>query len=503
MAVDDPTLRTLLRRRDLELTLLSPTEAKVGDRLDRPLRWVHSSDLLDPTPFLADDLLLLTTGIQLTDGDAAQAQAYVTRLADRGVAGLGFGADVHHAGAPSELIAACAALGMPLFEVPYRTPFIAVARAHAEAIAAQAYARRSWALDAQRALAIAALRPRGLESTLSELARRIDVWVGMFDAGGALTHEHPPRSLAEPAAADLSAHVGELLARGAQAAQSVTADGQPFLLFTLGRGGHLRGVIALATDALDPEARTVVTSVIAMAGLAREQSEQLNRSRARLHSQVLQSLLRDDPALARRVLGSLPVAPVLVGVASADAPAEAIVEWCERRRLEDGLAYFGAAAPSGMVLVVSAAQEQVYAQIADRFSAQWGVSAADGYGSFARMHEQAVFALGRSDDAVTRYADTASASMIGALSTDEARLVAESRLAPIRQVDAASGSDLERTLRVWLEHDAVLDASANALGVHRHTLRSRIAQASALLGVDLATFPARAELWIALHAAGE
>ena len=56
---------------------------------------------------------------------------------------------------------------MPLFEVPYRTPFIAVARANAEAIAAQAYARRSWALAAQRAIALAALRPDGLGATVA------------------------------------------------------------------------------------------------------------------------------------------------------------------------------------------------------------------------------------------------------------------------------------------------------------------------------------------------
>jgi hypothetical protein len=80
---------------------------------------------------------------------------------------------------------------MPLFEVPYRTPFIAVARAHSEAIAAQAYARRSWALDTQRALALAALRPRGLDATVAELGRRLGVWVGMYDAAGALQLSHP------------------------------------------------------------------------------------------------------------------------------------------------------------------------------------------------------------------------------------------------------------------------------------------------------------------------
>src|SRR5690606_23256662 len=123
---------------------------------------------------------------------------------------------------------ACETANLPLFEVPYDTPFIAVARAHSEAIAAQTYARRSWALDSQRALAIAALRPRGLESTLSELAVRLDRWVGTFDATGLLVHEHPHRPAADTDA--LAARATELITRGGHASQSLTLGTEPFTL---------------------------------------------------------------------------------------------------------------------------------------------------------------------------------------------------------------------------------------------------------------------------------
>ncbi|WP_275090545.1 helix-turn-helix domain-containing protein [Microbacterium sp. K41] len=52
-----------------------------------------------------------------------------------------------------------------------------------------------------------------------------------------------------------------------------------------------------------------------------------------------------------------------------------------------------------------------------------------------------------------------------------------------------------------MEHDARAEPAAAALGIHRHTLRSRVAQAGAMLGVDLASFPARAELWALLQTA--
>ncbi|GGM57695.1 PucR family transcriptional regulator [Microbacterium saperdae] len=498
---DQPTLRALLSRRDLGLHLVSPDDSLAFDALDRPLRWVHSSDLADPTPFLAEDLVLLTTGTQFDE--AGTADLYVSRLIDRGVLGLGFGTEVHRAGIPEELLTACVSHGLPLFEVPYRTPFIAVARAHSEAIAAQAYARRSWALDTQRGLALAALRPRGLDATLDELGRRLDAWVGMFDAAGALALAHPRDAVAQDVRERLGERVMEILTRGLEAGQSLTIDDHTFMLFTIGRGGHLRGVIALAIDALDQEARSVVTSVIAMAGLAMEQSEQLARSRRRLHTQLLASLLTDDPTLARRVLGSLPPAPVVVAVAS-DAPAGPMAEWWERHRAEHGTSVFLAESEDGVTMCLSADDDALLDEVAARFGVRIGVSDPDAYDSFARAHAQALTVLRQhGTHGVARYSDTVGSSILTALATDEARLVAESRLAPLREHDARTGAELEWSLRCWLEHDARAESAAAVLGVHRHTLRARIAQAGGLLGTDLSTFPARAELWTLLQTARE
>lgn len=496
--MDQPTLRALLRRDDLGLRLVSSENALREGALDRSMRWVHSSDLTDPTPFLADDLALLTTGSQFADEDAASMDAYIDRLSARGIVGLGFGTGIgrHRSGVPDRLIRACAAAGIALFEVPYDTPFIAVARAHSEAIAAQAYARRTWALDTQRALARAALRPRGLESTLSELARRLEQWVGMFDATGALVHEHPHDRLPSDDATDLSLRATELITKGGQAGQSLTLGTQSFTLFTLGRSGHLRGVIALGTATLDSEARAVVTSVIAMAGLALEQNDQLERGRRRLRSQVLASLLLDDPTLAGHVLGSLPSSPMVIAVADADAPADAIGQWWERRQAEHGTAVFSAASDAGFTMCVSVEDEQLFDEVAARFGIRLGISEPEAYGAFSRAHAQAVVALRHGAPGAVRYVDTVASSILTAFATDEARLVAESRLAPLRE-----HADLEQSLRVWLEHDARYESAAVALGIHRHTLRARIVQAARLLDLDLKSFPARAELWAALQTA--
>ncbi|GAA2009601.1 PucR family transcriptional regulator [Microbacterium ulmi] len=506
-APDAPTLRSLLRRHDLRLRLEGDEADLEPDALDRPIRWIHSSDLADPTPFLSEGLALLTTGTQFREAgeDAVPYADYVRRLAARGVLGLGFGTEVVRDGIPPALADACRAERMPLFEVPYRTPFIAVARANAEAIAGQAYARRSWSLAAQRAISLAALRPDGLGATLAELARQFETWVGLFDASGALAREHPAGALDADVLAALADDVGAVLRRGARAGSALHVGGTPFTLQTLGRGGHLRGVIAIAAGDLDQEGRGVLTAVIAMAGLALEQNEGLSRARGLLRAGLVPSLLSDDPSLARRIArdlwGGLPQAPVVVAVTdAAPARSDAASEWLELRATDTRGAVFYGRGDEGLVLVVGAADTSALDEFASRFGIRLGASEPTAYTGFSAAHGQAATALRRATAGVLRFGEVAASGVLSALDTDAARALARARLAPLRESDERAGTALVETVRAWLDNDARIDAAATALGVHRHTVRARIGQAERLLETDLASFAARAELWAALVA---
>jgi PucR family transcriptional regulator, purine catabolism regulatory protein len=88
------------------------------------IRWVHSSELADPTPWLKGGELLLTTGLQL-NGPKVQREL-IERLADHDIAGLGFGTGFAHKRLPAALVAAARKREFPLFEVPYELPFIAI-----------------------------------------------------------------------------------------------------------------------------------------------------------------------------------------------------------------------------------------------------------------------------------------------------------------------------------------------------------------------------------------
>ncbi|MCI2422630.1 PucR family transcriptional regulator ligand-binding domain-containing protein [Saccharopolyspora sp. K220] len=89
------TVAWLLGRRELGLRSLVDTD------LSRPVRWVHVSELADPTPFLSDGEFLLTVGLREPTGGWGE---YVERLVNHGLAGLGFGVGFGHDEVPPDLI---------------------------------------------------------------------------------------------------------------------------------------------------------------------------------------------------------------------------------------------------------------------------------------------------------------------------------------------------------------------------------------------------------------
>jgi purine catabolism regulator len=365
------------------------------------------------------------------------------------------------------------------------------------------YARRSWALAAQRAISLAALRADGLGATLAELARQLDTWVGLFDGSGVLTREHPA-PLPPETAQELDREVAAVLRRGARAGSALTIGGTPFTLQTLGRGGHLRGVIAIAGGDLDQEGRTVITAVIAMAGLALEQNEGISRARGSMRAGLVRSLLSGETGLARRIArdlwGSFPQAPLEVAVTTARSTGvDAVTEFLEARAEDSrGSVFFGRSGDD-LIVAVPAGERAVLDDLAARFGLRVGISAPAGYDAFGAAVEQARTARDRGSEALTVFGAVGHVGVLSALSAD-ARPLALAQLQPVLDHDAGSGTQLLLTLQAWLDADCSHETCARALGVHRHTVRSRLGLIEQLLGRDLASFATRAELWAALRA---
>ncbi|WP_449280962.1 PucR family transcriptional regulator [Leucobacter sp.] len=67
---------------------------------------------------------------------------------------------------------------------------------------------------------------------------------------------------------------------------------------------------------------------------------------------------------------------------------------------------------------------------------------------------------------------------------------------------ARGGEELLRTLHTWLVERRSIEATAERMGVHRHTVRNRIQRIAQLTGHDLDGIDAQTQLWLALKARG-
>jgi purine catabolism regulator len=295
-----PTLASLVHHSALKLTVRAG-----GDRLDVPVRWAHVSELADPVPYMEGGELLLITALKLDAEDPEAMSRYVKRLVEAGVVGLGFAVGVNYEEIPQALVDAAEQEGLPLLEVPRRTPFLAISKAVSAEIAADQYRAVTAGFAAQRELTKQTLTD-GPEGLLAALASHLDGWAALYDASGAVVATAP--EWAGRRAARLTAEVERLRERPAPA--SVVVGGPEhedrIELHSLGTGRRPRAALAVGTAAaLGTAERYAVHSAIALLTLTTERSRSLHAAEQRVGAAVLRMLLAGEPDHARAVAGDL------------------------------------------------------------------------------------------------------------------------------------------------------------------------------------------------------
>src|ERR687897_3454154 len=170
-----------------------------GGAAEREIRWVHITELLDPTPWLQGGELLLTTGIRL---DAADRQRkFISVLAESGVAGLGFGTGFDHAKVPKAVLTEANAADFPVFEVPYEMPFIAITEAAFSRLVNEQYDVLSRGIAVNERLERLVLEGGGLDEIAREIASAVGGSSLVLDARGELLAAGGRRPPAELTAA--------------------------------------------------------------------------------------------------------------------------------------------------------------------------------------------------------------------------------------------------------------------------------------------------------------
>ncbi|WP_369172685.1 PucR family transcriptional regulator [Streptomyces sp. R28] len=553
-----PTLASLVHHSALKLTVRAGE-----DRLDVPVRWAHVSELADPVPYMEGGELLLITALKLDAENPEAMRRYVRRLAGAGVVGLGFAVGVNYEAIPTALVEAAEEEGLPLLEVPRRTPFLAISKAVSAAIAADQYRAVTAGFAAQRELTKQALTD-GPEGLLAVLASQVDGWAALYDASGAVVATAP--DWAGRRAARLTADVERLRERTAPASSVVGGPEHEdrVELHTLGTGRRPRAALAVGTAAaLGTAERYAVYSAIALLTLTTERSRSLHAAEQRVGAAVLRMLLAGEPDHARAVAGDLygelldaPFRVIVAEAASVSAarvvdsgarvaltkasaavlatasdtygdPLGALTEVVESAAARAGEAVLVVPEGEGEAarLVVLASDEGAVVAACAKYAAALeaaragdvpeqpggagedelvvGLSAPAGPIAAAAAYKQAEQALSvarRRGRVCVEHEQLAAGSVLPLLADDAVKAFADGLLRALHEHDATGRGDLVASLRAWLSRHGQWDAAAADLGVHRHTLRYRMRRVEEILGRSLDDADVRMELWLALKA---
>ncbi|MET8074771.1 PucR family transcriptional regulator [Streptomyces sp. NPDC005303] len=150
--------------------------------LDRPVRWVHSSEVYEGANFLDGGELLLTNGFGLTDPDEEVRRRYVRELSARGAAGLAVEVGRSLPVMPPEVVDEARRRELPLLAMHRVVPFVRITEAANRAIVARGLSGRS------------VVRPWGDDHTaalLADLADRAALNQPEVEARAALAGFHP------------------------------------------------------------------------------------------------------------------------------------------------------------------------------------------------------------------------------------------------------------------------------------------------------------------------
>jgi PucR family transcriptional regulator, purine catabolism regulatory protein len=535
------TVRELLS--DLEVRLLAGEGG-----LELPVRWVHISELLDPTPWLSGGEVLLTTGMQL---DSREHQRdFVTRLADHQLAALGFGTGFAHAEVPTAALEVAAERGFPVFEVPYELPFIAITEAAFSHLVNEQYAVLRRALAAQERLERVVLSERGLDAVAGTLATLIGAAVLVFDPRGEPLAQHAFR---RPVGADaLAALRTEIRDRGRRRearafmpsgedasrslALPVASDGPP-RLGASGPGRIPEAWLVAVKDSgpLTDFDRLALHQAVTIVALELLRSRVAGDTERRLAGDILAAVVQGELSgieLSRRLepFGlSERVAAIVVGRPGSGRGSPVPLEAALSAALRDDAAAGLVASTQSVTcaLVPGMAEDELFAlaeRVRVRVSAELGtaVRVAAGRpvpGSEARrsFHEarcalEAIGLMLPAEDGsngasagdtggrVATYKDLGSFQLLLSLQDDEAlKLFCDSILGPIEASEGHYGGELMRSLEAFIEENGQWERAARRLYCHRHTLRYRIRRVEELTGRNLGSARDRIEFWLALR----
>lgn len=471
------TVRWLINQHGLALREIVPT----------PHRFtvVHISELADPSRFLLPDSIVLTLGMAFEHKPEAFDE-YVATLAAADVVAIGFGTGLSFATVPPALIDAATAHHVGLFEVPHDTPFISIQSTVNTEISRQHMRQQERLNAAQRRAhraAIAGGIPELLECVADEVHAALCIQDNDQRVIAHVTHGKYDASVPDPAG-----HVTR------------------HKMLTFGERYHR--LIAVSRSPLRPEHRILIQHCGSLADLLLQRPSSLRNARSELNSMALSMLLglageaaQMEPVFARIADSRGEVRPVVIHADTADHLAKALAAlehslWAgTRERCTINLD-----SCTALLLVRGSRSVESVIKLFGELARQIRICVG-GARPWQNIDHPLVGSLVTSAKSIPvgSYVgpqDNALAWLRGAAVMEALDQRAHETIGRLEHYDELYGAHLRLTLATHLQRGAQIKATAEALGIHRHTVRSRLAKISEICEVNLDDPVTRAELLI-------
>jgi PucR family transcriptional regulator, purine catabolism regulatory protein len=440
------------------------------------INWVAVTEQEDPQRFLNGGELVLTTGVRLRS--ALEQRRFARQVQRAGAVGIGFGIGLTHDAVPPALIAEANRWGLPVVEVPYETPFIAIGKLVADAQSADHYAKLERLIAGHQVLARALLTGGGLAELLKHLGSmlRTDIALTQFTAQ---LYSSSPTGLSPTA----DAWTSYPIPTGRRDACTLWVR-KPF---------EESGIISYAQNLISVELNNMVKH---------------RQSQRALSGQVLEDVIHGalDPTEASRRLAGIGINSTRKNVVLL-AESAAHHKQLTRSSIPRGLdAAVTAVVGKDLITVVAddgSGAPALARTLSDHF-AEAGIHASIGIGGAYTKPNGLRWSYFEARDAVSRGLPVNEPERLSLtsllLASEDVPLadMASESLDPLRAFDAAHGAELMATLESYLNHNGSVAAVAEALTLHRNTVRYRLAQITELTGYDPSLTADRVQLWLAL-----
>ena len=438
--------------------------------------WVAVTEQEDPQRFLNGGELILTTGMRLKS--AAEQRRFVRQVQRAGAVGIGFGVGLTHDAVPPALIAEANRWGLPVVEVPYETPFIAIGKLVADAQSADHLVKLERLIAGHQILARALLTGGGLAELLKHLGSMLRTEIVLTQFTAQLFNSVPGHPA--PTAEGWASYP---IPTGRRDACTLWVK-QPF---------EDSGIVGYAQNLISVELNNMVKQRQAQRALAGQVLED-----------VIHGTLETSEATRRLAgVGINSTRKNVVLLAESAAHHKQLVSSSLPQPLE---AAVSAVVGKDLVVVMpddGSGASALARSLSDHF-AEAGIHATIGIGGAYTKPNGLRWSYFEARDAASHGLPVNEPERLSLtsllLASEDVPLadMAHESLNPLRTFDAAHGAELMTTLESYLSNNGSVAAVAEELTLHRNTVRYRLAQITELTGYDPAQTPDRVQLWLAL-----